>query len=110
MYQRSAPVTTNIATLMGHYQMLDAYIQSLTYERRYGPDRGPDTQKERDAAQNNLGRVIQDYRSRFSGFRPASDDSYSNEVRRVITTLLPAWLQFRETLVPIKKAKEAVAS
>lgn len=110
MYSRSAPISTDTATLMGHYQMLDAYVQSLALERRYGPDRGPDTQKEREAAQNNLGRVIYDYRNRFSGFRPASAESYSNEIRRVITTLLPAWLQFRETFVPIKKAKETIAS
>ena len=32
----------------------------------------PDTQKERDAAQVNLERVIQDYRKRFTGFQPAS--------------------------------------
>ena len=28
------------------------YVQSLALERRYGPDRGPDTQKEREAAQS----------------------------------------------------------
>ena len=92
MYLRSAPVSMNTPELLGHYQMMDAYVQSLALERRYGPDRGPDTQKEREAAQSNLGRVIQDY------------------LNRVITTLLPAWLQFRNTFVPIKKAKEGNAS
>ena len=69
MYLRSAPVSMNTPELLGHYQMMDAYVQSLALERRYGPDRGP-----------------------------------------VITTLLPAWLQFRNTFVPIKKAKEGNAS
>ena len=72
---------------------------------------GPDTQKERDAAQNNLGRVIEDYRKRFSSFAPSAPESYSREIGRVIQTLLPAWLQFRNTFVPIKKKeKEAPAS
>lgn len=60
MFCQTAPLTTEAKVLQGHYQMLDAYIQSIALERRYGPNRGPDTQKEREAAQTNLGRVIQD--------------------------------------------------
>ena len=60
MYLRSAPITREVPCLQGHYMMLDAYVQNLARERRYGPNRGPDTQKERDAAQVNLERVIQD--------------------------------------------------
>lgn len=67
-------------------------------------------QKEREAAQSNLGRVIQDYRKRFSAFSPTAAMAYKKEIDRVITTLLPAWLQFRNTFVPIKKAKEGNAS
>lgn len=72
MYLRSAPITREVPCLQGHYMMLDAYVQNLARERRYGPNRGPDTQKERDAAQVNLERVIQDYRKRFTGFQPQS--------------------------------------
>lgn len=87
MYLRSAPVSMNTPELLGHYQMMDAYVQSLALERRYGPDRGPDTQKEREAAQSNLGRVIQDYRKRFSAFSPTAAMAYKKEINRVITTL-----------------------
>ena len=55
MYLRTAPISIETTALLGHYQMLDAYVQSLARERRYGPDRGPDTKKEREAAQHNLG-------------------------------------------------------
>ncbi len=111
MFCKTAPVTMEAQILQGHYKMLDAYVQCLALERRYGPNRGPDTQKERDAAQNNLGRVIEDYRKRFSSFAPTAPDSYNREIDRVIKTLLPAWLQFRNTFVPIKKKeKEAPAS
>ena len=95
MYLRSAPITREVPCLQGHYMMLDAYVQNLARERRYGPNRGPDTQKERDAAQVNLERVIQDYRKRFTGFQPAEPEAYQKEIGRVITTLLPAWLQRR---------------
>lgn len=45
------------------------------------------------------------------GGAPSAPESYSREIGRVIQTLLPAWLQFRNTFVPIKKKeKEAPAS
>ena len=37
MYLHSAPVSMNTPELLGHYQMMDAYVQSLALERRYGP-------------------------------------------------------------------------
>ena len=111
MFCKTAPITMEVKVLQGHYKMLDAYVQCLALERRYGPNRGPDTQKERDAAQNNLGRVIADYRKRFSSFAPSTQESYSNEIGKVVQTLLPAWLQYRNTFVPLKKKeKEASAS
>lgn len=111
MFCKTAPITIEVKVLQGHYKMLDAYVQCLALERRYGPNRGPDTQKERDAAQNNLGRVIADYRKRFSSFAPSNQESYSHEISKVVQTLLPAWLQYRNTFVPLKKKeKEASAS
>ena len=111
MFCKTAPITMEVKILQGHYKMLDAYVQCLALERRYGPNRGPDTQKERDAAQNNLGRVIADYRKRFSSFAPSGQESYSHEISKVVQTLLPAWLQYRNTFVPLKKKeKEASAS
>ena len=32
MYLRSAPVSMNTPELLGHYQMMDAYVQSLALE------------------------------------------------------------------------------
>ena len=90
MFCKAAPVTQEAKMLQGHYRMLDAYVQSIAYDRRYGPDRGANTDKEREAAQTNLSRVIED------------------EIGRVVMTLIPAWLAFRDTFVPIKKAREAM--
>lgn len=104
-YCRSAPVCTDRNALAMHYQMLDAYVQCLALERAYGPNRGQDTEKEREAAKINLGRVIQDYRGRFSSFAPTTDKSYSQEVSKVIGVLMPAWLQLRETFVPLREEK-----
>lgn len=38
---KSAPQTTDPNCLRGHYQMVDAFIQCMTQERRYGPTVDP---------------------------------------------------------------------
>lgn len=108
-YCKSAPVTADMQALLRHYQMLDAYIQSLALERSYGPNRGPDTEKERNAAKTNLSRVIEDYRKRFSSFAPASNKAYGQEIGKAVNTIMPVWLQLRETFVPLKEEKKGDA-
>lgn len=93
-----------------HFRRHHTRIKSIVTERKYGPDRGPDTQKERDAARANLERVVQDYRKRFSSFSPSAPDFYGKELTKVVNTVLPAWLQFRNAYVPVKKIKEGAAS
>lgn len=106
VYCKSAPVTTNTQALTRHYQMFDAYIQNLAQERSYGPMRGPDTEKERNAARVNLGRVIDDYRKRFTSFAPAFNEAYGQEIGKVVGAIMPVWLQMRETFVPLRVEKQ----
>lgn len=107
---KSAPVSQDTRVLLPHYQMLDAYVQNLALERQYGPNRGPDTMKEREAARKNLLRVITDYRKRFSSFVPSTPTTYRSEVMRMVNTFLPAWLQCRNTFVPLRKEKEVTTA
>ena len=102
---KSAPQTTDPNCLRGHYQMVDAFIQCMTQERRYGPDRGPNTANERNSAQNNLALVVTDYRSRFSSFNASAPDQYASAISRAISAVLAVWLQFRNTFVPIPDPK-----
>lgn len=105
-YSVSAPSTTKVNSLTRHYEMLDTYIQCIAQERSYGPSRGPDTEKERNAARSNLSRVIGDYRKRFSSFTPSSNAAYGQEIGRVMGVFLPVWLQMRETFVPLEEKKK----
>lgn len=105
IFSASAPSTTNTKTLQGHYKKVDAFIQHIAQERGYGPNRGPDTEKERNAARTNLDRVIQDYRKQFSSFVPSSDETYGWRITDVMKTVTPVWLQMRETFVPLKERK-----
>jgi hypothetical protein len=104
LFQRSAPESADPKALAPHYQMLNAYIENLTLERRFGANNGEDAQKVRDTALGNLRRVVEDYRKRLGSFAPGNDAGrYIKEVASVIQTVLPAWIQYRQACIEIKK-------
>ena len=104
MFVKTAPEGTDIKTLCVHYQMVDAYFQNLTMERRSGACSAESVQKQRDTAHGNLLRVIQDYRKRFGSFAPGNDaDCYRKIIANVIQTVLPVWVQYRQTYIELTK-------
>ena len=104
MFKKSAPESADSKVLAPHYQMLNAYIENLTLERRGCPDNGRETQAQRDTAHGNLRRVVEDYRKRFSSFSPGNDvRRYGIEISSLIQTVLPAWIQYRQTCTEINK-------
>lgn len=107
MFDMIAPVDCDAKAMLLHYQMVDAYIQGLCAERRYGTVADEHRKKQRETARDNLLRVIQDYRKRFSSFNPDRPEQYKKEIWRTICSLLPAWLQYRNTYVALGENKEA---
>jgi hypothetical protein len=104
MFVNAAPESVDVRTLFSHYQMVDAYVQNLVQERRGGPVSDQGAQSQRDAAHVSLCKIIQDYRSRFSSFAPGNDPGrYRAAISNVMQTVLPAWLQYRQTYIEIKK-------
>jgi hypothetical protein len=104
MFVKSAPNSAETKELFWHYQMLDAYIQSLTQERRYGAIADDNLQKQRDTAHGNLMKVVQDYRKRFGSFCAGNDAGcYKKTITSVIQTVLSAWIQYRQTYIEIAK-------
>lgn len=57
---QTAPVTTEVSALAGHYQLLDAYIQCLTKERRLGQPADQSLKAKRQTAAETFTRVVQD--------------------------------------------------
>jgi len=101
MFQRSAPESADSETILPHYQRMNAYVQNLLKERQIfvGQD-----QKECQTAYNSFLSVVNDYRKRFGSFAPGGDAGrYKKEIAAVIRTVLPAWIQYRETCVAIVK-------
>ena len=104
MFVRSAPQSENPNDLYWHYQIVDAYFQNLTLERRYGTDADENLKKQRETAHGNLLRVIQDYRKRLGSFAPGTDAGcYKKTITSVIQTVLPVWVQYRQTYIEITK-------
>lgn len=48
-----------------------------------------------------LERVIQDTRKRFSSFVPGTQDQYKKSIIQLVNTILPVWLQYRNTYIEI---------
>jgi len=104
MFVKSAPNTTDTEILIPHYQMVDAYIQNIALERKYGVIPTEEVKKQRETASGNLSLIIQDYRKRFGSFAPGNDaGSYRKAIAGVIQTILPVWIQYRQTYIEIKK-------
>jgi hypothetical protein len=104
LYVKTAPMSTDAKELCWHYQMVDAFFQNLTLERRYGAETHEVLQKLRETAHGNLQKVIADYRRRFGSFSPGNDaECYRKTITNVIQTVLPAWLQYRQTYIEITK-------
>ena len=99
---RSAPVTTDGKVLSFHYQLVDAYIQLLLAERKFGSRTDEAGLKRRQTAEESLQRVVQDNRRQFSSFKAGAPDLYKTTICKLVNTFLPIWMQYRETYIPIQ--------
>lgn len=98
---RMAPVTTAARSMGFHFQMLDAYIRFLPLERRFGPKADEAGQKKRETALKSLERVAEDGRKRFMSFHAETPEQYKETARQYVNTVLPVWLQYRNTYITI---------
>jgi hypothetical protein len=104
LFAKTAPQSTETGDLVWHFQMMDAYIQNLTIERRFGAKADETLQNRRNTSLVNLLRVIQDYRKRLGSFSPGNDAGfYRKTITSVIQAVLPAWIQYRQTYIEINK-------
>lgn len=100
---KTAPVSTDMQALAGHYKLVDAYIQCLCKERRFGQPADSDLKAKRETASGTLDKAVTDCRKRFSSFAPSGQDSYKKSIGSLISTVLPMWLQLRNTYININK-------
>lgn len=100
-FLKTAPITTDIRQLQFHYQLVKAYIGFLESERKFGSATDDEGKKKRSTAAETLARVAADHRKRFCSFRATTPDQYKKEIGNLIGTVLPVWVQYRNTYVLI---------
>lgn len=98
---RTAPTSDDHRIIGYHYRILDGFLTCIIQERQLGPVADEKLKKQRETAQSNLQTVISTFRKRFQSFAPTHQDAYRNEVQKMINTILPAWISYRNTYVAL---------
>ena len=97
---RTAPVTADQRVLGNHYRLFDCFLNCVLQERRFGFPTDEAGQKQRETAFNNFLTVVNSFRKQFQSFKPTNPESYRAAITKMINTILPAWLQYRQTFIP----------
>ena len=87
--------------LLGHYQLVDAVLFCAGKEHAFGVPVREEGKARRKAAGENLNKIAADCRERFSSFRAKTPEQYRQSVSAMVSTVLVAWVQLRNTYVPI---------
>ena len=108
-FQETIPASGEIVTLLPHYQMLMAFLQHLVSERRFGMPDDIKARRNRDTAHMSLVRIMDDHSSRFRHYTPEGPEQYRLDVRNIISTVLSAWMQYRDSLLLIKLSDKEIS-
>ena len=101
MLCKAAPITTNMNDLLLHYQLTDTLLSCMAEERHMGFPSYDKGKAHRNTAVENFHRVLTDFRKRFSSFRAEKPEQYQQAISAMVNTVLPVWIQMRNTYVPI---------
>ncbi len=96
---KSAPITMDTKAMGYHFQMVNAYVNFVLNERRFGPKADADGQKKRETALASFERVVQDGKKRFTSFSAGTNEQYKKSIGQYVNTILPVWMQYRNTYI-----------
>lgn len=102
----AAPESAETKRLIPHFQLFEAYILCLMGERKIGRTDNEDLVKQQQTANGNLKQIFDSNKTKFSRYAPRSADQYHTDIETFTNTILPAWVQYRNTLIEIS-TKEA---
>lgn len=98
---QTAPITTDTLSMGFHYQMVDSYVHFLQTERKFGPKVDDAGIKKRETAAATMDRICNENRRRFASFKVTNQNQYKNGIGSMVNTILPAWIQYRNTFINI---------
>ena len=98
---KTAPVSLDTKMLSHHYKVLESYLMCLVKEHPIGLPADEKLRTQRETAQGNLQQIIQSARKQFSSFAPSNEEQYKAAVTKVISTVILAWIQYRDTFTKV---------
>jgi len=107
-FAAAVPLSDDMNILIPHYKVVNAFIENLKTDRAFPATPNDDIKKQRETAHKSLCSVIEDYRKRYGSYVPQSPEQYQKDIGRTISTVLPAWIQYRNTINEIKLTEENV--
>jgi len=105
-FAKGAPMALDPKQLSYHFQLVDANINFILTEHQFGPKADENARKRRETALKSLGAAVKDGRKRFSSFKPSKPEQYSETVNKYINTIMPLWVQYRNTYINLALGKE----
>lgn len=99
---RVIPMTTDLRLIANHFQVISCYMELLLKERKFGPKMDETQKQKRDTALASLENVVRDGKKRFMSFTAPNPDSYKKCIANYCNTVLPMWMQYRETYISLQ--------
>lgn len=101
-FVKTAPLSTEIKVLAQHYNVFDVYLRYLLKDHRFGFAADDKGKQLSETAKKAVEDIIFSSQKRFTSFVAQTQDQYKKCVSECANTVLPMWLQYRDSYVPIK--------
>ena len=98
---KTAPNSLEVTVLSYHYQLVNAYVEMLIAERKFGSKTDEEGMKRRETASAGFHAVVASNRKNFSNFKPAAPNQYKESICKFINTILASWIQYRNSYIEI---------
>ncbi len=98
---KTAPISTDISVLGQHYNIFDVSLRYLLKDHKFGIATDDNGKKRRETAEKAVMDVISANQKKFTSFVAETQDQYKRYISECANTVLPMWLQFRETYITI---------
>lgn len=97
----SAPITLDTIIMGIHFQLVEICVHFTIAERKFGMKTDVEGERKRETACRSFEQVVADGRKRFSNFSATSQEHYKNCISNYIRTILPVWMQYRNTYITL---------
>lgn len=98
---KAAPLTTDRAVMSYHYSLSYKLTEGILREHQIGEKTDDAGKQKRGAAQTALDRAISSGCRPFVNYNPKKQEQYRTDYAAYINSILPLWIQYRNTYVNI---------